>query len=100
MSDKFGRLFETFQHKLDKHIYLDFLLYVMVTADFLLLLSSTAFSGSFAFAAHMGSSPSSIMVVGFRTDAILMLFKVQIFALDYVICGVGGGRRSTEVVLG
>ncbi|KAJ8443817.1 hypothetical protein Cgig2_017298 [Carnegiea gigantea] len=55
--------------------------------------------GSFAFAARMDSSPSS-MVAGFRTDAILMLFKVQIFASDYVICCVGGGRRSAEVVVG
>ncbi|KAJ8440472.1 LOW QUALITY PROTEIN: hypothetical protein Cgig2_013631 [Carnegiea gigantea] len=57
-------------------------------------------SGSFASAARMSSSPSS-MVAGFRTEAVFMLFKVQIFAVDYVICGGGGGggRSSTEVVV-
>jgi len=71
----------------------------MVTTDFLLLLSFAAFSSSFASAARMDSSPSS-MVAACRTDAILMLFKVQIFASDYGISCVGGGRRSTEVVVG
>ena len=70
----------------------------MVTTDFLLLLSSTAFGGSCASATRMDSSPSS-MVAGFRTEAISILFEVQIFDVDLVICGVVGGVNTAEVWL-
>jgi len=51
----------------------------MVTPYFHLLLSFNAFSGSLASVVYVRSSPSAI-IAGFTTNALLMVFRVEIIA--------------------